>query len=74
LGQFRDATATPYLIKGLRHKFASGLYHDIGVELQGLTGQNFGEDFEKWHQWWQQTHPGDRFDFDSDLGVIPVQE
>jgi hypothetical protein len=67
LGRFGDATATPYLIKALRQRFSSGLYPEIAGELESLTGQHFGQDFGKWHDWWEKTHPGSRFNFDSYL-------
>lgn len=67
LGHFGDMTAIPYLIKALRHKFASGLYPEIAAELEILTGQHFGQDFGKWHDWWEQGHPSNNFDFDSYL-------
>jgi len=67
LGHFGDASSIPYLIKGLRDHNASGLYKEVSEDLEQLTGQRYGTDFQKWRDWWQQAHPGEHFDFDSNL-------
>jgi hypothetical protein len=51
----------------LRHQ-ASHSYGDCASDLTAITGQNFGTDFTKWHDWWEKAHPNSGFDFDDNLG------
>ena len=71
LAWFGDTESIPYLIKGLRHQYSMGLYPEMARRLQKLTGQDFGPDFVKWHEWWKNTSPDKSFDFDSYLAVMP---
>ena len=71
LGALGEAEAIPYLIKGLRMQYGSGLYPDITEQLRKLTSQDIGEDFSQWHQWWMDTHPNSSFNFDSHLDELP---
>jgi hypothetical protein len=63
LGKLGDSAAVPYLIKGLRHP-AWRAHAQVVVELQALTGQAIGNDFEAWRQWWVAQHPGESFNFE----------
>jgi hypothetical protein len=65
LGHFKDPSAIPYLIKALCVHEAAPHYPVITGELQDLTGQNISQDYQKWHDWWMQTHPNSSFDFNS---------
>jgi hypothetical protein len=65
LGHFKDPTAIPYLIKALRVHEAAPHYPGVTGELKDLTGQNISQDYQKWHDWWMQTHPDSTFDFNS---------
>jgi hypothetical protein len=67
LGAMRRSEAVPYLIKGLRH-YAWRAHGECATHLAALTGQNFGKDYQKWHDWWTQLNPSSDFNFDSDLG------
>jgi hypothetical protein len=69
LGSLNRQEAVPYLIKGLRHQ-ASRSWGDCDSDLTAITGQNFGTDFKKWHEWWEKSHPKSGFDFDSNLGLL----
>jgi hypothetical protein len=69
LGSLNRQEAVPYLIKGLRHQ-ASRSWGDCANDLTAITGQKFGTDFKKWHEWWDKTHPKSGFDFDSNLGLL----
>ena len=63
LGERGDPVAIPYLIRGLDHPYASGLYDGIARILENLTDQKFGKDKQKWVEWWQTTNPAAPFDF-----------
>ncbi|MDP6381359.1 MAG: HEAT repeat domain-containing protein, partial [Phycisphaerae bacterium] len=54
LGEIRDARAIVHLIKALRD---SDRYVriDAAKALIRITGQNFGQDQEKWKEWWAMT-------------------
>lgn len=69
LGSLKRQEAVPYLIKGLRHQ-ASRSWVECANDLTAITGQKFGTDFKKWHEWWEKTHPNSDFDFDSNLGHL----
>ena len=66
LGSVNRQEAVPYLIKGLRH-YAWRAQGECANDLSTITGKNFGTDFQKWHEWWEATHPNSGFDFDSNL-------
>jgi hypothetical protein len=67
LGHFQDPSAIPYLIKGLHRNAASKLHPLIAQELENVTGQHYGQNFQNWRDWWQQSHPDSHFDFESNL-------
>jgi len=67
LGSMQRPESVPYLIKGLRHR-ASLAYAESAADLTAITGKSFGTDFQKWHEWWETTHPSSNINFDSDLG------
>ena len=63
LGKLRDPAAVPYLIKGLRHP-AHMAHAEAVADLQAMTGQTIGNDFEAWRQWYVTQNPGEEFDFE----------
>lgn len=63
LGKLGDSAAVPYLIKGLRHP-AHMAHAEAVADLQAITGQAIGNDFEAWRQWYVTQHPGQQFDFE----------
>jgi hypothetical protein len=62
--------AVPYLIKALRHTAWRSDDEKIR-HLRDLTGQDFGTDFARWHEWWMTQHPDSSIDWTSHLGFSP---
>lgn len=50
MGEIKD----PRFIEPLLAKF-EGQSESVGIALAKITGQNFGQDKEKWQQWWGQS-------------------
>ncbi len=68
VGSFNKEEAVPYLIKALR--YWSPRSDNIRVsQLQSITGQTFGNNFDHWRAWWKSEHPDVEFDWESNLGV-----
>jgi len=67
-GHFGQTEAVPYLIKGLNTAFY-GIYPDLQKALETLTGESFGDDYNKWKAWWISKHPNIDFDFEQNLGT-----
>jgi hypothetical protein len=70
LGAIGEPASVLYLIKALRHTASHG-DEQRSESLYRLTGEDFGTDFVKWHQWWVSKHPDFQIDWASDLGPSP---
>jgi len=66
-GHFGQTEAIPYLIKALNTDFY-GIYPDLQIALESLTGESFGVDYNKWKSWWISNNPNINFDFEMNLG------
>lgn len=66
LGACGKVESVPYLIKALRHAAWRSKPEEV-LYLHNLTGKDFGDDFEKWKAWWEQTHPDAPIDWNSHL-------
>ena len=70
LGILRREEAVPFLIKALRHT-AWRSDEERVARLQGITGQEYGNDFEEWKRWWVSENPAEPMDWSSSLGFRP---
>jgi HEAT repeat protein len=55
LGEFgsQASDGVPALIEALGDEHG-GTRSSAARALQDITGQDFGEDADRWHQWWEQ--------------------
>lgn len=70
LGSRGNREAIPYLIKSIRHTASRSVDERVS-QLQSLTNQDFGEDFERWRAWYISTSPNVIPDWDDSLGHAP---
>jgi HEAT repeat protein len=54
LGRLRDSRATQYLINALQDEDCR-VYEHVADALEKITGQNFGEDYLKWREWYEKS-------------------
>jgi HEAT repeat protein len=54
LGKMKAMAAVPALIEALR---TYGRNSDAGLALFMITGQRFGDDPQKWQEWWKRNRP-----------------
>ncbi len=54
LGGIGDKRAVEPLIEKWKHTNTSPINDVIVEALSNITGKNFGKDFEKWQQWWNE--------------------
>lgn len=73
LGHFKKESAVPYLIKSLRHTAWRGDDERVKM-LEGITGQEFGNDFIAWKAWWTGMNPSFEIDWEGALGFRPRLE
>jgi hypothetical protein len=65
LGAAGRPEAIPYLIKAGLRGF-QWAYADAARDLRSMTGEDFGADFRRWRQWWEQNHSEVPFSFGDD--------
>ena len=70
LGSRQRPEAIPYLIKSLRHSAWRSVDERID-SLTKLTGEDFGDDFGKWQEWYLSAAPDVVPDWDASLGHRP---
>ncbi|MDF1814665.1 MAG: hypothetical protein P1V20_20835 [Verrucomicrobiales bacterium] len=70
IGSRGHSEAVPYLIKALRHTASRSDGERIDL-LQKLTGQSFGNDFERWRSWYNDQPGALELNWDSSLGHSP---
>ena len=65
-----DERAIPYLIKLIRHTNQYSLDRRIEY-LRNLSGQDFGESFTAWRDWYESQSDSINMDWESNLGYNP---
>jgi HEAT repeat protein len=56
LGAINDPRVIDPLIGALKDE-SHGVRKNAALSLKKRTGQNFGQDYEAWRQWWQKNRP-----------------
>lgn len=72
LGAMGKSESIPYLIKALRTADAEE-GREISLDLTAMTGNDFGNKYGDWRDWWERKNPGSDFDFDHHLATMPSQ-
>jgi hypothetical protein len=70
LGMFRRKESVPYLIKALRHTARRSDQEHVEM-LQKITGQDIGNEFNKWQEWYLSTPDAIELDWENNLGSRP---